>query len=110
MAITSTVADRVHDMTLGHPGRRRRVVPVLLAALFVVTHAAALAHELEHVFHQHDVPCALHEAAEHLAMVSPPAPPAAVGPAPSPGLMPRPATLVPRPAFRSSGARAPPAS
>jgi hypothetical protein len=43
----------------------------LLLALFATTQVAALAHEVEHLFRQHLAPCALHDAAEHLVVVSP---------------------------------------
>jgi len=46
----------------------------LLVAMLVATQAMALAHELEHVAHAHEKPCALHDAAENLAMASAPGP------------------------------------
>jgi hypothetical protein len=42
-------------------------LPAVMAMAFVITHTAALAHEYEHIFHQHDEPCAQHAIADHLA-------------------------------------------
>lgn len=50
-------------------------LPALLAAAFIATHTAALAHEYEHVFHQHDEPCAQHVMADQLAKALAPVPP-----------------------------------
>jgi hypothetical protein len=46
--------------------------------MFAVVQTAALAHEIQHVLHQHDGPCGLHVVADHLAMASAPAPSLAV--------------------------------
>lgn len=80
----------------------------LLVAVLVASQAVAVSHEVEHVAHAHEGPCALHDAAEHLAMASAP------GPAPAVELLParQPATplLVASPQIpsRPSDARAPP--
>jgi hypothetical protein len=96
------------DVTARAASPLRQVLRALIAVLFVVTHAAALSHELQHVFHEHDGPCALHEAAEHLVAVAPVDPAPAIGPArgadvPAPALVAGPE----RPTL-SRDARAPP--
>jgi hypothetical protein len=55
----------------------------LLAVLLFATQLTALAHELTHVFGQHQAPCALHEAAEHHVMASPPEPTPSVAQTPA---------------------------
>jgi hypothetical protein len=92
----------------GSPMIGRCLLLCLLVVLFVATQETALAHELEHVAHQHAEPCALHDAAEHLAMASAPGPGAAVAllPACSPA-GPAPLASPPLP-VPPSGARAPP--
>jgi hypothetical protein len=42
------------------PKSGSRIVVWLLAGLFLLTHAAALAHEYDHTLHKHEVPCAQH--------------------------------------------------
>lgn len=93
------------------PARPRALRPLpitLLVAMLIATQAMVLSHELEHVAHAHEEPCALHDAAEHLAMASAP------GPGPAVALLParRPVTpvLVAPPQIPShpSDARAPP--
>lgn len=42
------------------PKSGSRVVVWLLAGLFLLTQAAALAHEYDHTLHKHEVPCAQH--------------------------------------------------
>ena len=51
----------------------RPILLFLLAAVLIATQVTALAHEIQHVSHEHEGPCALHVAADHLAMASPPA-------------------------------------
>jgi len=52
---------------------------LFLASALVVVSTRAVAHELDHQFHKHDVPCALHLYAGHLdgATPTPPAVPLA---------------------------------
>lgn len=94
--------------TPARPRTSRPLLIMLLVAMLIATQAMALAHELEHVAHAHEEPCALHDAAEHLAMASAP------GPGPAVPLLParRPVTpvLVAPPQIPShpSDARAPP--
>jgi hypothetical protein len=93
--------------TAGNRGRVHRGVPWLLAVALLVVPATALGHELEHVLHQHDDPCGLHVAAEHLAMAITPGPAAAAGPRlalASPPSPPAPGS----PARRPGGSRGPP--
>jgi hypothetical protein len=59
----------------------RRGLHTLLVLVFVLVQATALAHEIQHVLHQHDGPCGLHVAADHLAMAPAPDPALAVEPA-----------------------------
>jgi hypothetical protein len=84
------------------------VLAVVLALAFVAAQATALAHEIEHVLHLHDAPCALHVAADHLVMAPAPEPVPAVALAPV--MRPESSTLhvVPAPPPRASAARAPP--
>ena len=42
------------------PKSGSRIVAWLLAGLFLLTQAAALAHEYDHALHKHNVPCAQH--------------------------------------------------
>jgi hypothetical protein len=88
--------------------RRLGALAATLALAFLVAQSAALTHEIEHVLHLHDAPCALHLAADHLVMVSAPGPTLMVSLAPSlrsegPSLHARPA-----PPASLSPARAPP--
>jgi len=47
--------------------RRKRSFAIwFLAAALLLVSGGALAHELDHQFHKHDVPCALHLYAGHL--------------------------------------------
>jgi hypothetical protein len=62
------------------PSRSAPVFCVLLAIVFVATQVTVLSHEFAHLLHQHDAPCALHVAADHLTMVAPPEPAMAVAP------------------------------
>jgi hypothetical protein len=77
-------------------------------ALFVVTQITALSHELQHVFHQHDVPCALHGAAVHLVAASPPDLAPAMAPPAQAAVMPTVLPAAPEHLVRPRGARAPP--
>lgn len=87
---------------------RRSGLLALLLAVFLTGQVSALVHEFEHVLHQHDAPCALHVAAEHLAMASVPVPGNAVMPVPATRAA-SPSLVEPPPAsVRPSGARAPP--
>lgn len=84
-----------------------RTVCMLVVVMFAVVQTAALAHEIQHVLHQHDGPCGLHVVADHLAMASAPAPSlAAVAPATDPLLW-SPGHRRSPPA-QSGGARSPP--
>lgn len=88
--------------------RRLGALAATVAVLFLVAQSAALTHEIEHVLHLHDAPCALHVAADHLVMASAPGPTLSAGLAPSlhsesPSLHARPA-----PPASPSPARAPP--
>lgn len=60
--------------------RRLPLWRALLALAFALAQAAALAHEFDHVSHQHEAPCALHFYAGHLdgIAMSGAAPPAVV--------------------------------
>jgi hypothetical protein len=85
-----------------------RSLPTLLVGVFVIVHAAALSHEVQHVLRQHDEPCGLHEVAYHLALATAPEPPLSVALAPSADYaLLLPAAPVPFPP-RPSGARSPP--
>ena len=48
------------------PKSGSRIVVWLLAGLFLLTQAAALAHEYDHALHKHNVPCAQHSLASGL--------------------------------------------
>ena len=88
--------------------RTTRGLHVLLVAVFIVVQATALSHELEHVTHQHDAPCGLHVAADHLVLVPAPEPPVPVALAPAANNVSAPlGRLLPSP-VRANGARAPP--
>jgi hypothetical protein len=107
MATTFT-AGRYADMTTVPAPRSARIFRILLVIFFIAAHVTALAHEFEHVLHQHEAPCALHVAADHLAMATAPVPALAVSPAPLPGkLAPSQVARLPLQA-RSAAARAPP--
>ncbi len=45
---------------------RSRIAAWLLTAVLLLVSAGTLAHELDHQFHKHDLPCALHLYAGHL--------------------------------------------
>jgi hypothetical protein len=47
----------------------RRALQTLLVVVFFAVQAAAVSHEMQHVLHQHDAPCGLHVAADHLVLV-----------------------------------------
>jgi hypothetical protein len=73
----------VTTLTASRPSRRGAAVAAfVLALIFLVTQATALAHEMEHMLHQHDAQCVLHLAVEHLVMVAAPEPEPVVAPAP----------------------------
>jgi hypothetical protein len=61
-------------MNTGRRGWSSRVLPTLFVAIFVLVQVAALSHELEHVFRQHDEPCDLHIVAAHIVMATAPEP------------------------------------
>lgn len=48
------------------PDSGSRIAAWLLAVCFVLTQAAALAHEYDHALHKHNVPCAQHSLASGL--------------------------------------------
>jgi hypothetical protein len=70
--------------------------------------ATALAHEIQHVAHQHDAPCGLHIAADHLAMAPAPEPALAVVVDPVTASLPASLDALIAPPPRCSEARAPP--
>lgn len=84
------------------------VLAVALAVVFVAAQGAALAHEIAHVLHLHDAPCALHVVADHLVMAPAPEPAPAVVLAPAIGSESSTLPVVPGPPARPSAARAPP--
>lgn len=88
--------------------RSSHPVHALLVIVFIAAQVTALAHEFEHVLHQHDAPCALHVAADHLVIVAAPAPALAVAPVPGAGTLSPPKVVLLPPRARSSDARAPP--
>jgi hypothetical protein len=90
------------------PKRSLLVVHAVLAALFIVVQATALAHEIKHVTHQHDAPCGLHVVADHLAMAPAPEPALAVVVEPLAAPLPASLDAVIAPPPRCSEARAPP--
>ena len=57
---------------------RSPLIRLLLLVAFFAAQVSALAHEYEHVFHQHDEPCAQHVLADQLAKAPAPPPPAVV--------------------------------
>jgi hypothetical protein len=80
----------------------------VLALTFVGAQGAALAHEIQHVLHLHDAPCALHVAADHLVIAAAPDPVPAVALVPARHAGSAPLHTVPAPPARPSAARAPP--
>jgi hypothetical protein len=93
--------------TMARAGAARFLVAFLVIT-FVASYVTALAHEFEHVLHQHETPCALHIAADSLSIATAPTPPATpitilVG-----GMSPCQPSLLVAQCPRSSGARAPP--
>jgi hypothetical protein len=108
MVITSTASSSVAETTRRVPRLARLALLTLLVATFVAVQATALAHEFEHVLHQHDAPCGLHVAAEHLVIVSVPAPALAAPLAPSTGAIAFAIGSLPPLSARPSCARAPP--
>jgi hypothetical protein len=84
------------------------ILAALLAAAFVTAQSAALAHEIEHVLHLHDAPCALHLAADHLPMAPAPALPPTVTAPVSPRFECPAVFALPVPPAFPSAARAPP--
>ena len=104
MATTFTAGSRVTLV----PPRIVRLFVALLAIIAITSQVTALAHEFEHVLHQHEAPCALHVAADHVTIVTSPIPPLAATPTPV-ASMPVSKTSVLLPLCeRSSDARAPP--
>ena len=92
-------------------GRRHHVcrgVPTLLAVAFVVVQIAALSHELEHVFGQHNEPCGLHIVAAHIAMATAPEPVVEATFTPAAYLSLPPTDAPTASPLRPSGARSPP--
>jgi hypothetical protein len=91
------------------PSRLGRLgLHALLVAVFITVQATALSHEIEHVLHQHDAPCGLHVAAEHLVIVSAPEPALAVPLVPAVDGVSFALGLLQPPLARPSPARAPP--
>lgn len=100
-------------MATMHTASRRRPRPLaslatVLAVMFASAQGTALAHEIEHVLHLHEAPCALHVAADHLVMAPAPEPEPAVTLAPASGAEPSILHAVPARPARPSAARAPP--
>ncbi|HUP38286.1 MAG TPA: hypothetical protein VNC82_22890 [Candidatus Limnocylindria bacterium] len=100
-------------MATMHTASRRRprllaALAAVLALMFVSAQGTALAHEIEHVLHLHEAPCALHVAADHLVMAPAPDPEPAVALAPASRAEPSTFHAVPAPPARPSAARAPP--
>jgi hypothetical protein len=93
-------------------GRRRLpgfpAVAALVTCLLVAAQSAALAHEIEHVLHQHGAPCALHVAADHLAMAPAPDPGSWMLLAPSQRSEYAPPSVRPAPPPPPDAARSPP--
>jgi hypothetical protein len=83
---------------------------MLVAIILLASQLTALTHEFEHVLHQHEVPCALHVAAEHLTVVTAPAPPLVAAPTPLAAMPLANADLASPRSERSTAARAPPRS
>jgi hypothetical protein len=76
---------------------------------FLTVQAIALSHEAQHLTGEHDVPCGLHDAVEHVAMATAPEPALAAVPAPvADRVPPTPDAVQTRPSHPSA-ARAPPA-
>jgi hypothetical protein len=65
-----------------HRQRRHWWPSLLVIVCFFTVQAVALSHEVQHLTGQHDAPCGLHDAAEHVAMATAPEPALAVVPAP----------------------------
>lgn len=107
MAITFTAGNR---MKVVAPPRISRVFITLLAIIVVTSQMTAQAHEFEHVLHQHEAPCALHVAAEHLTIVTSPVPPVVATPTPLASMPLSNASVLLPPCVRASDARAPPRS
>jgi hypothetical protein len=88
---------------------RHRWTSLLVIVCFFTVQAVALSHEIQHLAGQHDEPCGLHDAAEHVAMATAPEPALAVVPAPAADrVTPTPGSTQARPSHPSA-ARAPPA-
>jgi hypothetical protein len=109
MATTITASSLIGARIIGSPSRVARLgLLTLLMVALVAVQTTALAHEFEHVLHQHDAPCGLHVAADHLVIVS--------APGPALGMLLVPSTdgaafaigHLPAPPARPSLARAPP--
>jgi hypothetical protein len=88
----------------------RRSWPALLVIVcFFTVQAVALSHEVQHLTGEHDVPCGLHDAAEHVVMATSLELALALVPAPvADRVPPTPDVVRTRPAHPSA-ARAPPA-
>jgi hypothetical protein len=104
---TATTSIAGNDVKLVGPQMVRLLV-ALVAILLVASHTTALAHELEHVLHQHEAPCALHVAAEHLTIVTPLTPVAVELATLIARMSPSRSSVLLPPCGRASGARAPP--
>jgi hypothetical protein len=95
--------------TAVHRQLRHRWPALLVIVCFLTVQAVALSHEVQHVTGEHDVPCGLHDAAEHVVMATAPEPTLALVPAPvADRVPPTPDVIRTRPAHPSA-ARAPPA-
>jgi hypothetical protein len=92
-----------------HRELRRRWLSLLVIVCFLSVQAVALSHEIRHLTGQHDVPCGLHDAAEHIAMATAPEPALAVVPAPVADRVPPTSGVAPTLPSHPSDARAPPA-
>jgi hypothetical protein len=107
MAITST-AGRREKLLASRP--EARLLIALVAIVFLTSQLTALTHEFEHVLHQHEAPCALHVAAEHLTIVAPPSLPLPAALTPLAAMPLANTDVLPSFGERSTAARAPPRS
>jgi hypothetical protein len=87
----------------------RRWSSLLVIVCFFTVQAVALSHEAQHLAGQHDVPCGLHDAAEHVAMATAPEPALAVVLAPAADRVPPTSGVTQARPSHPSDARAPPA-
>jgi hypothetical protein len=95
-------------MTVLTSPRTAQIFRTILVIIFIAAQVTALAHEFEHVLHQHEAPCALHVAADHLSMVTTPMPALAVSPVPLTDKLSLSQNVQPQLRPRSAAARAPP--